>query len=99
MSRPTEMSLKIDEVAQRNLSDSPNLLVRLARSHNRDCITPEDISESLSRFVADNDTAMIIHEDETVKDFLEILSRQVDGIGVEDVGLCAFVLWKELYAN
>lgn len=82
-----------------NTSDSPNLLVRLAKSHNRDCVTSDDLAEALTLFKMDHQAARVIHEDETVKEFLEILSRQVTGIGIEDVGLCAFVLWKELYAT
>ena len=78
-------------------ADSPNLLVRMAKIQNRDYVTSEDISEALSSFTMANDRASsVIHEDETIKDFLEILSCQVDGMRIEDVSLCASVLWKEL---
>ena len=60
-----------------------NCIVEIAKKHQRDYITPEDVSEALGS-----------HEPNKMRlDTLEVLGRTA-GAGAEDSSLCAFVAWK-----
>ncbi len=62
-----------------------NSVIGIAKKHQRNYITPEDVSEALklSRF-ASNRVRLEV---------LEVLAKQTD-YGAEDSSLCAFIAWK-----
>lgn len=62
-----------------------NSVIGIAKKHQRNYITPEDVSEALklSRFASDRVRLEV----------LEVLAKQTD-YGAEDSSLCAFIAWK-----
>lgn len=65
--------------------ESINSVIEIAKKHQRNYITPEDVSEALklSRFSSWKVRLEV----------LEVLAKQTE-YGAEDPSLCAFVAWK-----
>ncbi len=61
-----------------------NSVIEVAKKHQRNYITPEDVTETLESNVPDS---------KVQKDVLEVLGNIIN-FGVEDSSLCAFVAWK-----
>ena len=60
-----------------------NSITPIAVAEGRNCITPEDVSEALSRSPPDK----------VRLDVLEVIGKQT-GFGAEDANLCAFIAWR-----
>lgn len=63
----------------------PNPLIEFAKTRSRNYIMPEDIGDLIDSGVSPADL---------VFPFLQILGKQIPCGGIEDTGLCAFVLWE-----
>jgi hypothetical protein len=61
-----------------------NSVIEIAKKHQRNYITPEDVTEALGSENPDS---------KVQRDVLEVLGN-ITKFGAEDYSLCAFVAWK-----